>query len=171
MKITIQPSQHSDNDRSSGELRALDCNLTSLCDHIQIEGFNSGAFSDIVVHAMGSTYHLHRLILSRSPYFRSSSLSSFSKLPNFSPKIVIFVPLLIVIEPFLYAAFGNDLELMIIPWHFFFFLKQFTLFENWCVFLRVLCVDFSSSFYVIIIHPLMEIAPFICRDYVKSKGW
>ncbi|XP_065863655.1 uncharacterized protein [Euphorbia lathyris] len=71
MKMTIQPLQHSDNDRSSSELRALDCNLTSLCDHIQMEGFNSGSFSDIVVHAMGSTYHLHRLILSRSSYFRN----------------------------------------------------------------------------------------------------
>ncbi|XP_050372465.1 uncharacterized protein LOC126790317 [Argentina anserina] len=77
MKMTIQPSsssqqqQHSDNDRSSGELRALDCNLTSLCDHIQSDGFNSGAFSDVLVLAMGSTYHLHRLILSRSPYFRN----------------------------------------------------------------------------------------------------
>ncbi|XP_031486007.1 uncharacterized protein LOC116254632 [Nymphaea colorata] len=60
-----------DNDRSSGELRALDCNLTSLCDHIQVEGFNSGAFSDIVLQAMGSTYRLHRLILSRSSYFRN----------------------------------------------------------------------------------------------------
>lgn len=69
--MTIQSSQHSDNDRSSAELRALDCNLTSLCDHIQMEGFNSGSFSDIVVHAMGSTYHLHRLILSRSSYFRN----------------------------------------------------------------------------------------------------
>ncbi|KAM1113599.1 hypothetical protein ACFX2B_045701 [Malus domestica] len=36
-----------------------DCNLTALCDHIQTEGFNSGALSDMVVHAMGSTYHLH----------------------------------------------------------------------------------------------------------------
>ncbi|XP_048440415.1 uncharacterized protein LOC125477404 [Pyrus x bretschneideri] len=71
MKMTIQPSHHSDNDRTSGELRALDCNLTALCDHIQMEGFNSGAFSDMVVHAMGSTYQLHRLILSRSPYFRN----------------------------------------------------------------------------------------------------
>ncbi|PKI65097.1 hypothetical protein CRG98_014566, partial [Punica granatum] len=75
MKMAIPPppppSQHSDNDRSSGELRALDCNLTSLCDHIQMEGFHSGAFSDIAVHAMGSTYHLHRLILSRSSYFRN----------------------------------------------------------------------------------------------------
>ncbi|XP_038896668.1 uncharacterized protein LOC120084927 [Benincasa hispida] len=71
MKMTIPPSQHADNDRSTTELRALDCNLTSLCDHIQIEGFNSGAFSDIIVHAMGSTYHLHRLILSRSSYFRN----------------------------------------------------------------------------------------------------
>ncbi|XP_057956915.1 uncharacterized protein LOC131150301 isoform X2 [Malania oleifera] len=71
MKMTIPPSQHSDNDRSSSELRALDCNLNSLCEHIQMEGFNSGSFSDIVVHAMGSTYHLHRLILSRSSYFRN----------------------------------------------------------------------------------------------------
>ncbi|XP_058076142.1 uncharacterized protein LOC131224789 [Magnolia sinica] len=70
-KMPIAPAQQSDNDRSSSELRALDCNLTSLCDHIQIEGFNSGLFSDIVVHAMGSTYHLHRLILSRSSYFRN----------------------------------------------------------------------------------------------------
>ncbi|KAM3357964.1 putative protein isoform X1 [Capsicum galapagoense] len=64
-------SQHSDNDRSSNELRALDCNLTSLCDHIQLEGFNDGSFSDVIVQAMGSTYHLHRLILSRSSYFRN----------------------------------------------------------------------------------------------------
>ncbi|KAM7278217.1 hypothetical protein ACFE04_005351 [Oxalis oulophora] len=71
MKITIQPSQLSDNDRSSSELRAVDCNLTSLCDHIQMEGFNSGSFSDVIVHAMTSTYHLHRLILSRSSYFRN----------------------------------------------------------------------------------------------------
>jgi hypothetical protein len=71
LKMTIPPSQsQSDNDRTSGELRALDCNLASLCDHIQVEGFNSGTFSDVVVHAMGSTYHLHRLILSRSSYFR-----------------------------------------------------------------------------------------------------
>ncbi|XP_043721298.1 uncharacterized protein LOC122668824 isoform X1 [Telopea speciosissima] len=71
MKMGIDAPQLSDNDRSSGELRALDCNLTSLCDHIQMEGFNSGAFSDIVVQAMGSTYRLHRLILSRSSYFRN----------------------------------------------------------------------------------------------------
>ncbi|KAK2984419.1 hypothetical protein RJ640_014825 [Escallonia rubra] len=69
MEMTRQASQ--DNDRSSGELRALDCNLTSLCDHIQMEGFNGGSFSDVVLHAMGSTYRLHRLILSRSSYFRN----------------------------------------------------------------------------------------------------
>ncbi|KAL1806673.1 hypothetical protein ACET3Z_029741 [Daucus carota] len=61
----IARQQHSDNDRSN------DCNLTSLCDHVQLEGFNNGTFSDVVVHAMGSTYHLHRLILSRSSYFRN----------------------------------------------------------------------------------------------------
>ncbi|CAN1281053.1 Germ cell-less protein-like 1 [Linum perenne] len=76
VKVTIQPSptpqqQPSDNDRTNSDLRALDCNLNSLCDHIQMEGFNSGSFSDVVVHAMGSTYRLHRLILSRSSYFRN----------------------------------------------------------------------------------------------------
>ncbi|XWS14084.1 hypothetical protein CRYUN_Cryun36dG0092900 [Craigia yunnanensis] len=71
--MTIPPpqQQHSDHDRSSGELRAIDCNLNSLCEHIQMEGFNGGSFSDIVVNTMGSTYHLHRLILSRSSYFRN----------------------------------------------------------------------------------------------------
>lgn len=72
----IKEPTHSDNntsneDRRGSELRAqLDCNLTSLCDHIQLEGFNNGAFSDVIVHAMDSVYHLHRLILSRSSYFR-----------------------------------------------------------------------------------------------------
>ncbi|KAJ8766464.1 hypothetical protein K2173_022523 [Erythroxylum novogranatense] len=65
------PSQRADNDRSSDDLRALDCNLTSLCDHIQVEGFNAGAFSDIIIAAIDSKYHLHRLILSRSSYFRN----------------------------------------------------------------------------------------------------
>ncbi|KAG6483987.1 uncharacterized protein LOC122016308 isoform X1 [Zingiber officinale] len=67
----LQPQPPPDSDRSSGELRAMDCNLVSLCDHIQMEGFHSGAFSDVVVQAMGSTYRLHRLILSRSSYFRN----------------------------------------------------------------------------------------------------
>uniref|UniRef100_A0A7C9ETD7 BTB domain-containing protein n=1 Tax=Opuntia streptacantha TaxID=393608 RepID=A0A7C9ETD7_OPUST len=90
MKMSLQTSQplpppsHSDNDRSSVELRALDCNLTSLCDHIQSEGFGNGTFSDIVVHAMGSTYHLHRLILSRSSYFRSRILCRHCEFGEFS---------------------------------------------------------------------------------------
>ncbi|XVF38725.1 hypothetical protein REPUB_Repub20aG0126600 [Reevesia pubescens] len=71
MMISSPSQPHSDNDRSSSELRAVDCNLNSLCEHIQIEGFNGGLFSDIVVNTMGSTYHLHRLVLSRSSYFRN----------------------------------------------------------------------------------------------------
>ncbi|KAE9594239.1 hypothetical protein Lal_00001216 [Lupinus albus] len=63
MKMTVPPSDTTTS--------ALDCNLTSLCDHVQIEGFNSGSFSDIIVHAMGSTFRLHRLLLSRSSYFRN----------------------------------------------------------------------------------------------------
>jgi hypothetical protein len=53
----------------------MDCNLASLCEHIQAEGFGSGAFSDVAVEAMGSTYRLHRLILSRSAYFRLGTSS------------------------------------------------------------------------------------------------
>ncbi|CAA3032743.1 BTB domain-containing [Olea europaea subsp. europaea] len=76
VELAKEPSHSDDNnvkeDRCGAELRAqLDCNLTSLCDHIQLEGFNNGSFSDVVVHAMGSVYHLHRLILSRSSYFRN----------------------------------------------------------------------------------------------------
>lgn len=55
---------------AAAELRPVDCNLAALCDHVQAEGFGSGAFSDVVVEAMGATYRLHRLILSRSAYFR-----------------------------------------------------------------------------------------------------
>ncbi|XP_071730455.1 uncharacterized protein [Rutidosis leptorrhynchoides] len=66
-----QSQQQSDNNNTGEELQALDCNLISLCDHIQLEGFNNGSFSDVIVQAMGATYHLHRLILSRSSYFRN----------------------------------------------------------------------------------------------------
>lgn len=55
---------------AAAELRPVDCNLAALCDHVQAEGFGSGAFSDVVVEAMGATYRLHRLIISRSAYFR-----------------------------------------------------------------------------------------------------
>ncbi|CAO2167629.1 unnamed protein product [Urochloa humidicola] len=56
---------------AAAELRPVDCNLAALCDHVQVEGFGSGSFSDVVVEAMGATYRLHRLILSRSAYFRN----------------------------------------------------------------------------------------------------
>ncbi|GJM91981.1 hypothetical protein PR202_ga08404 [Eleusine coracana subsp. coracana] len=56
---------------AAAELRPVDCNLAALCDHVQAEGFGAGAFSDVVVEAMGATYRLHRLILSRSAYFRN----------------------------------------------------------------------------------------------------
>ncbi|XP_047334572.1 uncharacterized protein LOC124938216 [Impatiens glandulifera] len=72
IEMASRPSHNPDNDRTTGDFRApLDCNLASLCDHIQQEGFNNGAFYDILVHAMDSTYRLHRFILSRSSYFRN----------------------------------------------------------------------------------------------------
>ncbi|KAF3340688.1 Germ cell-less protein-like 1 [Carex littledalei] len=67
---TIAPMPPLQPDRGA-EMRQMDCNLASLCEHIQAEGFGSGAFSDVSVEAMGSTYRLHRLILSRSAYFRN----------------------------------------------------------------------------------------------------
>lgn len=66
-----QQQPDSGNDRGNPELRASDCNLSALCEHIKSEGFDSGSFPDIVVRAKGSTYRLHRLILSRSSYFRN----------------------------------------------------------------------------------------------------
>jgi hypothetical protein len=57
----------------------LDINLGALCDHVQLEGWKSRAFSDIVVKAMGHTFHLHRLLLSRSSYFRSRNFFAGSE--------------------------------------------------------------------------------------------
>lgn len=71
MTLTSTPTSSAVSDAdSSEEIRTLDCNLAALCEHVQAEGWNAGAFSDIVVHAIGSTYCLHRLILSRSSVFR-----------------------------------------------------------------------------------------------------
>ncbi|KAF5789279.1 hypothetical protein HanRHA438_Chr09g0380901 [Helianthus annuus] len=48
-----QPSHHhSDDGRTSGELPALDCHITSLCDHIQSETSNHGLFSNVIMKAM-----------------------------------------------------------------------------------------------------------------------
>lgn len=58
------------------DMRGMDSNLGALCEHVQLEGWKSRAFSDIVVKAMGHTFHLHRLLLSRSSYFRSVDPSS-----------------------------------------------------------------------------------------------
>jgi hypothetical protein len=59
-------------DNGGPEVRGgLDSNLGALCEHVQLEGWKSRAFSDIVVKAMGHTFYLHRLLLSRSSYFRN----------------------------------------------------------------------------------------------------
>ncbi|KAF5794318.1 hypothetical protein HanRHA438_Chr08g0337951 [Helianthus annuus] len=55
-----QTSHHHSNNVTSEELWALSCNLISLYDHIQSEGSDHGSFSDVIVNAMGATYHLHR---------------------------------------------------------------------------------------------------------------
>lgn len=62
----------------SNNMRGMDSNLGALCEHVQVEGWRSKAFSDIVVHAMGRTFHLHRLLLSRNSFFRSALKTPFS---------------------------------------------------------------------------------------------
>ncbi|KAI9810800.1 MAG: hypothetical protein M1826_003460 [Phylliscum demangeonii] len=47
---------------------------TPLPEHLFHRGFRDGRHSDITVHAFGSSYPLHRLLLDRSPFF-SSALS------------------------------------------------------------------------------------------------
>lgn len=69
----MAPGASSDND-GGPNARGMDSNLAALCEHVQVEGWQSKAFSDIVVRAMGHTFHLHRMLLSRSSYFRSESL-------------------------------------------------------------------------------------------------
>ncbi|KAG0576153.1 hypothetical protein KC19_5G059100 [Ceratodon purpureus] len=66
----MAPGASSDSD-GGPNMRGVDSNLTALCEHVQEEGWKSKAFSDIVVKAMGHTFHLHRLLLSRSSYFRN----------------------------------------------------------------------------------------------------
>ena len=48
---------------------------TPLAEHLLSRGFLDGRHSDIVIHAFGNSFPLHRLILDRAPFF-SSALSS-----------------------------------------------------------------------------------------------
>ncbi|KAK9030581.1 hypothetical protein V6N11_032003 [Hibiscus sabdariffa] len=66
MKVLPPLLQRSDHGRSSSELRAVDCNLNSLFEHIQLEGFNSGSFSDVVVFAESQDYGIHGELLGLS---------------------------------------------------------------------------------------------------------
>uniref|UniRef100_A0A7I4DVJ9 BTB domain-containing protein n=1 Tax=Physcomitrium patens TaxID=3218 RepID=A0A7I4DVJ9_PHYPA len=66
----MAPVTLADNDNGLN-MRNIDSNLGTLCEHVQVEGWKSKAFSDIVVKAMGRTFLLHRLLLSRSSFFRN----------------------------------------------------------------------------------------------------
>ncbi|KAI9718733.1 MAG: hypothetical protein M1812_003907 [Candelaria pacifica] len=58
---------------SSGYVRASS-ETTSLPQHLYTRGLLNGRHSDITVHAFGTRYALHRLLLDRAPFF-SSALS------------------------------------------------------------------------------------------------
>ncbi|SMQ46228.1 unnamed protein product [Zymoseptoria tritici ST99CH_3D1] len=52
--------------------RAVQAETAALPDHLYSRGLLSGKHSDIVVHAFGQQYKLHRLILDRSPFFATA---------------------------------------------------------------------------------------------------
>lgn len=50
----------------------FDVSLNDLRDtHLLTQGFLSGKYSDITIHAFGRSYRLHRIILDKAPYFAS----------------------------------------------------------------------------------------------------
>ena len=58
----------------TGYTRAIVAETTPLPNHLYNRGLLSGKHSDITVHAFGTKYALHRLLLDRAPFF-SSALS------------------------------------------------------------------------------------------------
>jgi hypothetical protein len=60
----MAPAASSDSD-GGPNMRGMDSNLGALCEHVQLEGWKSKAFSDIVVNVMGHTFHLQLTSLSK----------------------------------------------------------------------------------------------------------
>ena len=46
-------------------------NAAQLCSHLCSVGLEEGRFSDVLLHAHGREFAVHKLVLARSPYFRS----------------------------------------------------------------------------------------------------
>uniref|UniRef100_A0A7I4F794 BTB domain-containing protein n=1 Tax=Physcomitrium patens TaxID=3218 RepID=A0A7I4F794_PHYPA len=69
LPLKVAPGASSGSD-GGPNMCAIGSNLTALCEHVQVEGWKSKAFSDVILKAMGQTFHLHRFLLSRSSYFR-----------------------------------------------------------------------------------------------------
>lgn len=70
-------SRHSSYIRTSSGTaytRSTAANTAPLPNHLYNRGLLSGKHSDITIHAFGTSYHLHRLLLDRAPFF-SSALS------------------------------------------------------------------------------------------------
>jgi hypothetical protein len=62
----------------SGPMRTLE-DSTTLTGHLLHRGFIDGRHSDITIHAFGSSYRLHRLILDRVPFFASAFCGSWAE--------------------------------------------------------------------------------------------
>jgi hypothetical protein len=62
----------------SGPMRTLEDSAT-LTGHLLHRGFIDGRHSDITIHAFGSSYRLHRLILDRVPFFASAFCGSWAE--------------------------------------------------------------------------------------------
>ncbi|KAI0303489.1 hypothetical protein B0F90DRAFT_1378437 [Multifurca ochricompacta] len=63
--------------------------MTTLINHLYHTGFQSGNYADTLLHVHQNTYHLHAIILSRSPYL----VQLMSTSPQVSGQRVIYIPL------------------------------------------------------------------------------
>lgn len=50
---------------------SMKADLSALAAHIARDGFDFAQWADVTVHARGRSWHLHRIILSRSPFFKA----------------------------------------------------------------------------------------------------
>ena len=60
-------------------IKAMSTDTAPLPNHLYTEGLLSGRHSDIVIHAFGHRYPLHRLLLERAPFFRSAFSEPWSE--------------------------------------------------------------------------------------------
>ncbi|KAH9063724.1 hypothetical protein EDB83DRAFT_2382623 [Lactarius deliciosus] len=83
------PESSSTSDAHSRDQSQSVTHCESIVNHLYHFGFQSGNYADTVLHVHQNTYHLHAIILSRSPYL----VHLMSTSPQVAGQRVIYVPL------------------------------------------------------------------------------